>query len=172
MFSALHMLTNERGQVRSTNFVATKAHQAFEPALINVRESLKLYGHQQPGVMFTDTMLDKNLLESAFPSLREGVTPVEKYSHLDEFVLPNNVTITMHDTVSAINAALLSILDCMPDESSTTYLAIGFDTEWNFSLSDHGAMKRGSIAIVQIAHEDRVYILQVSHLLIFYKLHI
>lgn len=155
------MLTNEKGQIRSTNFVATKAHQAFEPALIKIRESLDLYGHSQPSVMFTDTMLDKNLLEAAFPSLRQGVTPVEKYSHLDEFFLPNNVTITTHDTASAINAALLLILDHVPDENSNENLVIGFDTKWNMSLSDHGVMKRGDIAIIQIAYQDRVYILQV-----------
>lgn len=161
------MLTNEIGQVRSTNFVATKAHQAFEPVLINVRESLILYGHLPPGIIFTDTMLDKNLLEAAFPSLREGVTLVEKYSNLDEFCLPDDVTVTTHDTISAINAALLSILDHVPDESSNEDLVIGFDTEWNFSLSDHGAMKRGDIAIIQIAFKKRIYILQVcTHILV------
>lgn len=109
-----------------------------------------------------DFMGNKNLLESVFPSLKEGVTPVKKHSHLNEFILPNDVTITTHDTASAINAALLSILECMPDKNSNRNLVIGFDTKWNVSLLDHGAMKCSNIAIIQIAFEDPVYILQVT----------
>lgn len=155
------MMTNQSGHICAAHFVATKSHQAFEPGLIKIRESLVLYGHLPLSLIFTDTMLDKLFLETVFPSLREGVCPIEKYSQLEEYILPDSITITTHDTVAAINSILLPILDAIPDEDSDGYLVVGFDAEWNVSISDHGAMERGDVAIVQIAFEDNVYILQV-----------
>jgi hypothetical protein len=41
-------------------------------------------------------------------------------------------------------------------------LVVGFDAEWNVTISDAGQHEHGEIAIVQIAYEKRVYILQVG----------
>ena len=82
-FTAIISVTNERNEIRVCNFVATKSHSQFELALKNVRDSLSLYGHPQPALIYTDNMSDKQFLEDCFPSLRQDVTPVEKYGHLD-----------------------------------------------------------------------------------------
>jgi hypothetical protein len=129
-----------------------------------MRESLTMYGHSQPALFYTDNMSDKSLLETAFPSLRKGITPVEKYSNLDPFTLTDNVQVDVRDNESAINAALSTILDDLPTKSSDPDLIIGFVAEWNIGISDTGGFMRGGIAIVQIAYQKRVYILQVLHL--------
>lgn len=126
-----------------------------------MRESLDLYGHRQPELFYTDNMADKSFLESSFNSLREAVVPVEKYGNLEPFILPSDVQIFARTGDSAINAALSTILDQVPTDDSSD-LIVGYDSEWNFTLSDNGQQERGEIAIVQIAYEKRVYILQVS----------
>ena len=128
-----------------------------------MRESLTMYGHSQPTLFYTDNMSDKSLLETAFPSLRQNVTAVEKYSNLDSFILTDDVQVDVRDNESAINAALSTITDDLPTEASDPDLVIGFDAEWNVGVSDTGGFTRGEIAIVQIAYEKRVYILQVPH---------
>ena len=130
-----------------------------------MRESLTMYGHKQPTLFYTDNMSDKSLLESAFPSLRQNITAVEKYSHLKQFTLPDEVQVDIRNKDAAINAALSTIINDLPTDASEPDLVIGFDTEWNVGTSDGGAFTRGNIAIVQIAYENRVYILQACHIL-------
>ncbi|PPR01416.1 hypothetical protein CVT24_006209 [Panaeolus cyanescens] len=106
VFCGLLTITNQLGEIRSCNLVATKAHSQFEFVLKKIRDSLKLYGHSQPKLFFTDNMQDKAFLEASFPSLREGVTPVEKYGHLELFKLPPGVRVLIKDNVTSINLAM------------------------------------------------------------------
>lgn len=126
-----------------------------------MRESLATYGHNQPTLFYTDNMSDKAFLESSFPSLRENLVPVERYSSLEPFVLPDDIQIHVKDEAAAINAVLSTILDDVPLEESEPDLVIGFDAEWNVSISDYGSFTRGKVAVVQIAYERHIYILQV-----------
>ena len=70
------------------------------------------------------------------------------------------------DSVSAINNAIHSILDDLPMPSelkSGGNLVVGYDSEWNVDLSGLGhVVSRGPPAIVQIAYNDQIFILQVS----------
>lgn len=66
---ALLTVTNEMGEIRVCNLVATKAHSQFELALEYMRGSLERYGHDLPEVFYMDNMLDKEFLEKCFPSL-------------------------------------------------------------------------------------------------------
>jgi hypothetical protein len=126
-----------------------------------MRESLEMYGHRQPELFYIDTMADKSFLESSFNSLREAVVPVEKYGNLEPFVLPSDVQIFVRTGDSAINTALSTIIDQVPTDDSSD-LVVGYDSEWNVTLSDTGQQEHGEIAIVQIAYKKRVYILQLS----------
>jgi hypothetical protein len=56
-------------------------------------------------------MSDKKFLEDCFPSLRQGVTPVKKYGHLKEIVVPSEIPIHIKNTSEAINDAMRTILD-------------------------------------------------------------
>ncbi|KAF9522304.1 hypothetical protein CPB83DRAFT_116942 [Crepidotus variabilis] len=164
VFNGLLTVTNEFGEIRSCNLVATKAQTQFELALTRMRDSLDLYGHKQPELFYTDNMADKSFLESSFPSLRRDIKPVEKYGHLKPFVLPPDVQILVRNEVSSINAALSTIIAKVPVEEDEPDLAIGYDSEWNTIISDNGKHERGEIAVVQIAFEKRVYILQISEM--------
>lgn len=130
-------------------------------ALKDVSESLKLFGHPQPSLMYTDNMADKGFLEQCWPSLRESVTPVEKYGHLEEVVIPSNISIFVKNDNTSINNAMRTILDDVPQDEGC--IVVGFDSEWNVEVSPQGRVtRRGTTAVIQIAYKERIYILQVS----------
>ncbi|KAJ7916600.1 hypothetical protein B0H13DRAFT_2323209 [Mycena leptocephala] len=79
---ALLTVTNEKGEIRVCNLVATNSHSQFELALNRMRESLEQYGHDPPAIFHTDNMSDKGFLERCFPALCNVVVAVGKYSHL------------------------------------------------------------------------------------------
>lgn len=159
-FTAIITLTNERNEIRVCNFVATKSHSQFELALKEVRSSLMLYGHPQPSLIYTDNIADKKFLEECFPSLRQGTTPVEKYGHLEELVIPSSITILVKNNTNAINDAMRTILDDIPQDDGS--IVVGFDSEWNVDVSVQGrVIRRGRTAIIQIAYKNRIYVLQV-----------
>ncbi|KAF6750676.1 hypothetical protein DFP72DRAFT_817488, partial [Ephemerocybe angulata] len=166
VFGALLCFTNEKGEIRALNFVATKAHSQYELTLKGIRESLELYGHESIKIVYTDNVTDRAFLESSFPSLRMGVEPVEKYSHLPLFSLPSGVQPLVRREESAINVAMSTILAHVPVDETEGDLAIGFDCEWNVGvLGDGPGVERGEIAVIQVAFENRVYILQVSKMI-------
>lgn len=160
VFTALLSLTNRLGELRRCDLVATKAHSQYEHGLIQMNKSLTLYGNGETILVYMDNMSDKAFLESSFPSLRKDVVPIEKYGNLDLFSLPSTVQVTVLSEKSTINAALSTILDDVPIDESDKDLVIGFDAEWNVWM-DGAKFTRGDIAVVQIAYEARVYILQV-----------
>ncbi|KAF6764006.1 hypothetical protein DFP72DRAFT_956173 [Ephemerocybe angulata] len=168
--NGLLSVTNEKGEIRACNLVSTKAHSQFELALTEIRKSLDKYGHKQPELFYTDNMADKAFLEASFPSLRRGVVAVEQFGHLDPFTLPSDVQICVRKEEQAMNAALSTIIEHVPIESSDPDLVLGFDCEWNLAISSNGHHERGDIAVVQIAFEQRVYILQISDLIARHRL--
>lgn len=127
-----------------------------------MRESLEMYGHPQPELFYTDNMADKSFLESSFPSLQRDVVPIEKYGNLEPFVLPSDIQICVHREEQAVNAALATIIDKVPISEDPPDLIVGYDSEWNLAITGDGRHERGEIAIIQIAFERRVYIIQVS----------
>lgn len=161
IFTGLLTVTNERGEIHVCALVATKSHSQFELALKEMRLSLNLFGHSQPHVFYTDNMADKQFLEASFPSLRQDVVPIEKYSHLDPLVIPTNIMISVKNTSSVIDNTICTILDGLSQDGSSS-IVVGFDSEWNVEVSSHGhIVSRGSTAVVQISHGNCVFILQV-----------
>jgi len=126
-----------------------------------MENSLDMFGHPQPEAVYTDNLSDRSFLEAVFPSLRKDVIPIEKYSHLEPFLLPSSVVIHIRREEVAINAAMRSIIDHVPTDETEPDLVVGFDSEWNFMVSDDGRCEKGDIAIIQIACNTDVYILQV-----------
>ncbi|TFK45259.1 hypothetical protein OE88DRAFT_1594242, partial [Heliocybe sulcata] len=161
IYCGLLTVTNEKGEIRVCNLVPTKSHSQFELALVRMRESLELYGHSQPLLFYTDNMADKQFLEASFPSLRRDVIPVEKHAHLEPLQIPNDVQIYVRATAATIDAAVLSIIDRIPEDG---YLTVGFDTEWNVDLANPDA-GRSPPAIIQIAVGNQIHIFQVGPML-------
>ncbi len=153
VFTGLLTVTNEKGEIHACNLIATKAHSQFEIALVEMRKSLDMYGHPQPDLFYTDNMSDKSFLESSFPSLRHGIVPVEKYGHLEPFVLPSDVQVSIHKDEPAINAVLATIINKLPVTTDEPDLIVGYDSEWNLTITGDGRHERGEIAIIQIAFE-------------------
>ncbi|EKM74042.1 hypothetical protein AGABI1DRAFT_16655, partial [Agaricus bisporus var. burnettii JB137-S8] len=85
VFTGLLTVTNDLGQIRTCNLVATKSHSQFESALFQMRRSLDTYGHDQPQIFYTDNISDRLFLENSFPSLRNNVVAIDKYADLDPF---------------------------------------------------------------------------------------
>ncbi|CAK5266047.1 unnamed protein product [Mycena citricolor] len=167
IFIALLTVTNELGEIRVCNLVATKAHSQFELALNCMRESLERYGHDQPAIFYTDNMADKEFLERCFPSLREDVITVEKYSELPHLELLSCDKIFVMSGHDEINEAMRAILHELPDDSSLgDSLVLFVDSEWNVEMSSRGYITgRGSTAVLQLGFKDRIYILQIGQML-------
>ncbi|KIM43649.1 hypothetical protein M413DRAFT_25978 [Hebeloma cylindrosporum] len=171
VFTALLTVTNQLGEIRSCNLVATKSHAQFEEALKQIQWSLELYGHILPYLFFTDNMADKQFLEHCFPSLSESVVPVEKYQNLEPLVVPDNVPIFIKKSKSAINDAMHTIIDDLPPDDSGAKIVIGFDSEWNVELSGNGnVIERGKTAIIQIAYKEQIYVLQIGDMVQYFTM--
>ncbi|KAJ6460535.1 hypothetical protein C8R45DRAFT_1179980 [Mycena sanguinolenta] len=154
IFIALLTVTNELGEIRICNLVATKSHSQFELALNRMRESLERYGHDQPAIFYTDNMADKDFLK-----ISSG-----EYPHLDTLKIPSSVRTRILDTVA--DTAMGSILHDLPDTNSKEKLVIFVDSEWNVETSAQGYVTgRGQTAILQIAYKDHIYILQIGKML-------
>lgn len=129
-----------------------------------MRGSLEKYGHDLPELFYTDNMSDKEFLEKCFPSLRQNVVLVEKYAHLEEISIPSDVTISVLSSVSAIDDAMQTIIQLLPPQDSVQlkFIVIGVDSEWNVEISEQGYVTgRGQMAILQLAVDDHIFILQV-----------
>ncbi|KAJ7752517.1 hypothetical protein DFH07DRAFT_745085, partial [Mycena maculata] len=153
IFTALLTVTNEKLEVRVCVF------SQFEEALRRVANDLPIYGHELPEVFYTD-----NMSEKIFSSLRSGVVPVEKHSHLPVFVSPLFVRQPEQlDTQVSINNVMRSICADIPLNG---HIVIGFDSEWNVDVAPHGRLSgMGPPAIAQIAYKDRVYVLRIGEML-------
>lgn len=166
VFTALLTVTNERGEIRICDLVATKSHSQFEGALKQMNASLQCYGHKPTSVFYTDNMADKHMLESSFPSLLENVVPIEKYAHLEPLEIPDDVLILVKESPAQIDTAILTILDALPEDG---HITVGFDTEWNVDLADRRrGGEREMTAVIQIAFEKQIYIMKVYHLCYLY----
>ncbi|EKM73235.1 hypothetical protein AGABI1DRAFT_135277 [Agaricus bisporus var. burnettii JB137-S8] len=120
VFTGLLTVTNDLGQIRTCNLVATKSHSQFESALFQMRRSLDTYGHDQPQIFYTDNISDRLFLENSFPSLRNNVVAIDKYADLDPFeVSITGMTIFPKDTSQSINDAISTILDDIPVQWAT-----------------------------------------------------
>lgn len=116
-------------------------------------KSLVMYGHDQPCLFYTDNVTDRAFLKKCFPSLREGVIPVEKHGHLPPFAIPDSVNIIPLSSKAAIDDAMRSIVASVPRDSPAR-LVVGLDTEWNVNMSDRGFITgRGKTTVVQIAFD-------------------
>ncbi len=167
VFTGLLTVTNEKGEIRVCNLVASKSHDAFQQALNEMRHSLDLCGHNQPTVFYTDNIAgNKQFFEQTFPSLQQDVTPTEKYAHLEPFEILPYIVVQVKNTASVINDDAQKITDALSCEpTSTSQVIIGFDTEWNVEGSTYGGIvSRGATTVIQIAHKNVIYIFQVCKL--------
>ncbi len=126
--------------------------------------SLETYGLSQPCIIYTDTTADKNFLETAFPSLQDGVRPITKHGNLETLELPSHVQVHIQKSTTQIESTILLLIDLMPDEEDSV-LVVGLDSEWSVDLDAQclGHNDRHQTAIVQLAYDNKVWIFQVGY---------
>lgn len=151
-------ITNQYGDIRGAYLCTSKAHSQFEPALHSIANSLQQYGHQLPQLFFTDNVDDAPLLKRCFPSLAEGVTPVDPNASLPLFTIPSDVTVTLLYTTNQIKNAMRSIMDILEVDNRDQTLVIGLDAEWNVRP---GSSSLSNTAVMQIAFEKHIYVIPV-----------
>ncbi|RDB16051.1 hypothetical protein Hypma_003473 [Hypsizygus marmoreus] len=150
VFTAVLSMTNRDGQLRICDLVATKSHSQFELAMQQMDESLDLYGLPKPLAFYTDATLDRHFLETC----------------LEPLSLPDDVHVFVKSTTLAIDDAIRTILEALSPDDDTMCIAVSFDSEWNVEMTTDGhIVGRGKTAVIQIAYEKRVYILQISGML-------
>ncbi|KAG8932761.1 hypothetical protein FRC00_014144 [Tulasnella sp. 408] len=158
-WTALMSITNQYGDIRGAYLTTSKAQSQFTPALCTIAKSLPLYGHRLPQLFYTDNVDDAPMLKRCFPSLAEGVTPVDENAALPPFSIPDDVSVKILHTLSQIDDAMNSIMDCLELESDDENLVIGLDTEWNV---DRQSPTPANTAVMQIAFQKKIYVIQVA----------
>lgn len=153
-------ITNQYGDIRGAYLTTSKAQSQFTPALCTIAKSLPLYGHQLPQLFYTDNVDDAPMLQRCFPSLAEGVTPVDENAALPPFTIPDDVSVKVLHTLSQIDDAMKSIIDCLEVESDDESLVIGLDAEWNV---DRQSPTPANTSVLQIAFQKNIYVIQVCH---------
>lgn len=165
VFTGLLTVTNEWGEIRVINLVATKSHNQFESALSEMKISLEMYGHGQPAIFYTDNpAADKAFLERAFPSLLLDVIEKDPYKDLLPLTL-EGITVRTTSNSADITRICRAIVDSVESGDDLATTAVGFDMEWPvYSDSQTGRITgAGKTALVQIAHEDMVHLFQVRY---------
>lgn len=170
IFAALLTVLNEYGEIRHVSLVPTKAHTQFADALTAISNTLKLRGHQQPQLMYTDNIAgDAPFLRNIFPSLKHNLAPSKSSSGMPWFDLPKDIETLVVKSTEQLNNQLARLTTCVPHDGS---LAVGFDAEWNvrFEHAGGGAIAKritnDRIGVVQLAYESEtgptVVVVQVS----------
>ena len=139
----------------------SKAHNQFIPALTSISKSLETFGHSPMELVFTDNVrADKAELERALPELCRDVVPVPDESRYPKLELPSDWRITMLSSAYQINSRLNSMMEDIKDGEE---LYVGMDMEWSV---DRLSSIQGRVAIISIAMDHDIYLLQVTHLFI------
>lgn len=158
LFEGLLTVLNEYGEIRGACFVPTKAHSAFSTMLSSIHSSLKRFGHPDVELAYTDNMSDLSMLTRAFPELACDVAPITKFGQLPPAALPEDVEVVSVWTSQHLVAVIDSIRESLPINEPASQLCVGFDLEWNV-----GAKKGEQASVVIIAHNRRIYVVQVRN---------
>lgn len=158
IFDGLYMISNEVGQIRSITFTASTSHVHLVAALRGLQNSIHKYGLNEVEFMFTDDPeKDAGFFQRHIPSLKKDVVSLStsKYDHLPLFDIADNVTTIIVDNEFSMETIATVITDDLV--GSKQQCVVGFDMEWC-----SGNDIQGRVATIQLAHEDKIYILRVS----------
>jgi hypothetical protein len=165
VFGALHSCINEYNEICSMILTPMKAHDQYMPALVAISQSLHTYGHPPVELIFTDNVhADKMELENVFSSLQLNVEQIPDHSSLEHLKYPSDWGITILSSPFQIENRLRSIMEDIPDGGE---LFVGMDIEWP---ADHFSSIQGQVAVISIACNQEIYLLQVSDCIQFFEI--
>ncbi|KAJ7588232.1 hypothetical protein C8J56DRAFT_1080162 [Mycena floridula] len=130
--------------IRAQALTLTKAHEERLGPLLGIVESLRLYGYDDPQIVYSDDPVkDKKLIHAAFPSLAENLTPISVARGLDVLVLPQDLKTIVLPTPELVESTLSSWF--VPIDDNPNYsMTVQVDAEWNVS-------RRTGVSILQLA---------------------
>ncbi|KAJ7468909.1 hypothetical protein B0H11DRAFT_2284053 [Mycena galericulata] len=155
IFGALWTCMDSRG-IRAQALTLTKSHEERIGPLRGIAKSLKLYGFDDPQVVFTDDPLkDKRLIYDAFPSLARNLALPVSPRGLESFAIPDTVQIHVVSDTDLADKIFSSFTEAL-DADKDAHMCISVDAEWNES-------RKIGVSILQIAphSEDTVFIIPV-----------
>jgi hypothetical protein len=156
-FNALFTMINQYSEIRSMNFTPSKAQDGWAPILTAMLPSLANFGHSPPKIVFMDNIrADKDKLLSIFPSLSAGVIPVQPASTQEPLVLPEDWSSIPLTTTFQVNHRFNIIMN---QHTPTTPVVVAFSVQWPI---DATTGKTGRVALIQVAYQKVVYLIQVS----------
>lgn len=162
LFTANMDMTNEFGEIHTSTFTSTKAHEAFESSFAAVRESALKYGRPEPEVAYTDNVSDAPMLTKIFPSLLANVHPTDPWSHLPTLPLPFSANV-IGGLEHIENFFRTMFYDSHGESGIEDFtLNAGVDIEWNVDIGQFKIGSVGKPAILTIATDTSVTILQIS----------
>ena len=97
------------------------------------------------------------MLITAFPPLKEGVTPMAAAYGLSALNLPDSTVVLWLSTPELAELALLAVLTPI-ENNPVAHICVSFDAEWNIS-------RNVGVSIIQIAPHnipDTIFIIPVS----------
>ena len=89
--------------------------------------------------------------------------PIEKFANLPILTLPGKWTITTKSTIAQIQQVLGTIQEDAANANAIP-VVVGMDVEWNVDLTP-GYSQQGKPAIIAIAYQSQIYILQIAEFL-------
>ena len=95
MFTAVHTMMNNYGEVRLHTLVASKSLLPLTTSIKGMLNSLLKYGHPQPQLLFVDDVRgESNFFIKCIPSLGKDVESIliESFRHLEQYELPPKCT--------------------------------------------------------------------------------
>ncbi|KAF8328650.1 hypothetical protein F5887DRAFT_897466 [Amanita rubescens] len=132
----------------------------FMPALATIPHSLREYGHEDVGLVFTDNVhADKNELERVFPSLLQDVKPVPLSTSMECLEVPAEWTTTILESAYQISTRLNIILQQLDMLPADQFIDIAMDMEWSVNRTEG---IQGRIALVTIAFSHCIYLIRLS----------
>ncbi|ORY92433.1 hypothetical protein BCR35DRAFT_327561 [Leucosporidium creatinivorum] len=167
--SQCYTMLNEYGEVRIQILALSKSLAMIRPALQAFQHSLRMHGHPQPELLFTDNPPgEASFFRSAIPSLNLGVelVPPPNVSGLEHAQLPVLYKTYYLRYASEIEEACRGILARAEYlERKGEEFELGFDLEYTpgvFREEEGG--ERGRTALGQLAFETDGFLFRLSNL--------
>jgi hypothetical protein len=155
-FTSTQSSVNEYGEVRAMTLTSSKAHKFLMPVLAKIPDSLARFGHPLTEVVFTDNVrADKHDLEKIFPWLQKDIVPVPVHSALKLLTFPPGWSMIPLSSADQVNMRMNII---MSHYTKDRPVVVCFDLKFPV---DAATGVRGLVAMIQVAYQKTVYLIQV-----------
>lgn len=160
VFEGLHTTVNEYNEIVGMVLTQHKGHDQIAPALMAINRAAESFGHTLPQVVYTDSVrADRRAYEQYFPSLFEGVVSMPQPGNLPLLKLPASWRVVHLTSATQVNIRFNNI---MATHSATHPVVVGLALSWPV---DTQSGIHGRVALIQIAYEQTVFLIQVCSLI-------